>query len=576
MAKASHNKDKKPSESAIDLEIIIKDMRRNFTRYMTKLGAHITRLTVFEANKISRTAIKTFNFIKLKAMPKILKVGCVFTSFSDKARHSFNETRNYFYNLDDNVSDTRVNHGFFPATKLFFSTIGKSIWESKRGLVTLFNWTAPVVSIVFLVNVVGYATNLNYGVSVEYNGQKLGVISKESEYDEAEMALQQKITYVEGNEKVVITPKLSVQVVKDSKEIVKPNQLADKMIVNADAELTKAYGLYIDGNFMGAVVDRTPIMNTLSNILANYQSSDVKSINFQKNVEYKDGLYLKASIVDPSKIISTLTSDSQVEAYYTIQASDTPIKIAAKNGISMNELVALNPNIENDCKLGEQVLLNRSEPFMPVQVVKDVQYTDKLDYKTEKTETASLYKGNEKVVTKGQEGEASVTAEVTYMNGYEVGRTIVNTVVTKQPVTEKISVGTKDPQPTKGTTITGNGKYAWPVAGGYISAYMGDGRGHKGIDIAAPKGTSIFAAEAGTVILAQKYYGYGNCVMIQHADGNVTLYGHQSKILVKNGQKVQKGELIGLVGSTGDSSGNHCHFEVRQNGKVVNPLNYVK
>ena len=575
MARASLQNDKEPTENTIDLTLALKEMKRNFSRFMTKLGAHITHLAIYGANNALKISKKGFGFVKNKAMPKTLKVISVFTSLKNKILNKINNTQDYFYNLNDSVCDAKVNKGFFKATKILLSSIGKSIWSFRRAVVTVFNWVAPVVSIVFLVNVVTYANKLDYGVSVECNGEKLGLISEETDYDEAEMAMQQRITYVEGNEKVVITPKLSVQVVRNSKEIVKPNQLVDKMIVNSEAEISNAYGLYVDGKFLGALTDRKPVMDTLANILAKYQTPGAKSVNFQKSVEYKEGLYLKSSLVSSDKIISLLTSNNQVEAYYKVQNEDTPIKIAAKNGITLEQLSSLNPNIQADCKIGDSVILNRAEPYMPVQVVKNIQYTDALDYETVKTDNDKLYKGSEKVLQKGEEGEANITAEVTYMNGYEVGRTVINTAVTKQPVTEKISVGTKILQPTKGLTITGNGQYAWPVAGGHVTSSFGGSRRHKGVDIAAPAGTSIFAADSGTVIMAQWYYGYGNCTMVRNGDGNVTVYGHQSKIVAKVGQTVQKGELIGLVGSTGDSDGNHLHFEVRVNGKNVNPLGFI-
>jgi murein DD-endopeptidase MepM/ murein hydrolase activator NlpD len=100
---------------------------------------------------------------------------------------------------------------------------------------------------------------------------------------------------------------------------------------------------------------------------------------------------------------------------------------------------------------------------------------------------------------------------------------------------------------------------------------------HTGIDMAAPKGTPIYAAETGIVTVAQSYSGYGNCIIIDHGGDLLTVYGHLmvGGILVQKGETVKRGEKIGLVGSTGISTGNHLHFEVRKNFEPVNPAPYL-
>lgn len=106
-----------------------------------------------------------------------------------------------------------------------------------------------------------------------------------------------------------------------------------------------------------------------------------------------------------------------------------------------------------------------------------------------------------------------------------------------------------------------------PVYGGWVF--------HSGVDIGASYGTNILAATSGTVILSQEYGGYGECIVIDHGGGIATLYGHMSERLVRAGQKVNAGSVIGRVGSTGISSGPHLHFEVQKGGEPVNPLDYV-
>ena len=130
--------------------------------------------------------------------------------------------------------------------------------------------------------------------------------------------------------------------------------------------------------------------------------------------------------------------------------------------------------------------------------------------------------------------------------------------------------------------IPGSGQFIVPLKSYTISRGWGmDGSEfHKGIDFAAPAGTNIYAAAAGTVTYAQfgsaPYGGYGNVVVIRHDNTYSTLYGHCSKLLVTAGQTVQQGQVIALVGSTGRSTGNHCHFEIRDHGTQVDPAQYLK
>ncbi|WP_135552314.1 murein hydrolase activator EnvC family protein [Paenibacillus cymbidii] len=130
------------------------------------------------------------------------------------------------------------------------------------------------------------------------------------------------------------------------------------------------------------------------------------------------------------------------------------------------------------------------------------------------------------------------------------------------------------------------GKFGWPLA---INGIISDPYGyridpiakvrklHKGVDIAAPNGTAILAAEAGTVLIASWTNGYGNTVVLDHGGGYWTWYGHirENGIKVDEGDTVKKGQKIAEVGSTGDSTGNHLHFEVRINGEATDPMPYL-
>lgn len=118
----------------------------------------------------------------------------------------------------------------------------------------------------------------------------------------------------------------------------------------------------------------------------------------------------------------------------------------------------------------------------------------------------------------------------------------------------------------------------WPVSGS-VTSWFGSRWGgfHKGIDIGASTGTAVYAFSGGKVVFSGwDSGGYGYLVIINHGNGIETYYGHNSKLFVSAGQEIQSGDRIASVGSTGDSTGPHCHFEVRRNGTPVNPVNYLK
>ena len=131
-----------------------------------------------------------------------------------------------------------------------------------------------------------------------------------------------------------------------------------------------------------------------------------------------------------------------------------------------------------------------------------------------------------------------------------------------------------------GASAAGTGSFLWPVASyTYVSSRFGlrvhpitgVKKSHTGMDIASASGTTVYAADGGTVSLASWNGGYGNCIMIDHGNGYVTLYGHLSAISVSKGATVSRGDAIGAVGSTGNSTGPHLHFEVIKEGSRIDP-----
>ena len=252
--------------------------------------------------------------------------------------------------------------------------------------------------------------------------------------------------------------------------------------------------------------------------------------------------------------------------------------IAEDNGMTNQQLLTLNPGYDIAVlHAGDQLTISNAVPYLTVVAVERQNYIRDLPYTITYRDDASMYQGDTKVLSKGVYGKADVTANVTIINGEETAREYVASVTLSQPVAEVQARGTKV-RPTWFPT----GSFRWPCYG-VITSYFGPRRAsvagastyHEALDIANSYGTAIYAADGGTVTLSGWYGGLGYCVKIDHGNGFVTTYGHNSSLLVSVGQHVYKGQQIARMGSTGISSGPHCHFAVTRNGTLVDPLNYL-
>ncbi len=223
-------------------------------------------------------------------------------------------------------------------------------------------------------------------------------------------------------------------------------------------------------------------------------------------------------------------------------------------------------------QIGQQISLVVPRPLISVYTVESAEYNDDIQYDIEYEDTASMFQGEYRTKVKGDLGERFVEAEVYRVNGLEVGRIVTKEEILEEPTTKVVYRGTKDPPPRKGT-----GVFAKPTSRGYITSGFGWrwGRKHTGIDVGIPTGTPVTAADGGVVIFSGTKGGYGKCVIIDHGANMKTLYAHNSKLYVRKGDKVFKGQTIAASGNTGRSTGPHLHFEIQKNGVPVNPTGYI-
>lgn len=303
----------------------------------------------------------------------------------------------------------------------------------------------------------------------------------------------------------------------------------------------------------------------------------LKKAEISDNVEYRSE-WVELSVAGDKEIIkdieratAILLKGTDKEVKHVVESGENIWVIANKNKVTISEIMKANPQIKSQDTIihpGDELSLIVPEPLVNVEVVEEITEIEQIPFSVINQKNNNLYTWEMRVSTAGQHGEREVVYKITKINGQEVERELLTEKVLKEPVDQVVQKGTV------GVPTNGTGSLIWPTSGGTISSYYGGARRHTGIDIANPTGTPIYAADNGTVVKAGWQGSYGNLVILTNTSSMQTYYAHMSQLGCKLGQEVKKGDIIGYVGSTGNSTGPHLHFEVRINGGTTNPLTY--
>ena len=462
------------------------------------------------------------------------------------------------------------------------------------------NTVLPVCGFIVLVATITHWNSTTYAIEVDSSGKSVGVVADEQVYVNAQDLVRERFSTDLGADDNVSSLSTSYKIVEAKPTDITDSQtVSDNIVESTSSDSTYACGVYIDGEFICALKTETDAMQVFNNIIDGYQKeSENDVVGFTQDVKFVQGIYAnnKETIWDSQQLADTLTKSRYKERHYTVQEGDTLSNIAYSNGISVSELIALNPEHEKEIHVGDDLLVAGDVNYVNLKVVKTVVKNEEIPFKTVKTENSSIYKGTTKTTQKGVNGIDQVTYMVTYVDGVQTGIKEVSRTTVRQPVDQKISVGTKavvkqvkrssstgaSYSYTPSTYVKSYGRLVWPAPGVYtVSSPFGPrwGSFHGGIDLSTGRaGSTIVAAASGTVTVASNgNSGYGTYVMINHNNGMETLYGHMiyGSICVSTGQYVSAGQPIGILGSTGNSTGPHLHFEVRINGTKVNPAPYI-
>lgn len=372
----------------------------------------------------------------------------------------------------------------------------------------------------FFVAVSLFASGVTYGFKVSYDGEEIALVKDSSVFDDAEDLAASNVNGKVDN--ILLAKPKFVKTLTVASRLTDAAKLAD-MLIEKNKDVTYASGVTVNGETV-AVVENFDVEDYLKTCLDRYKIDG--AVNYS---EFLDDV-------------------SVVKGYYMSDEVN-----------SLNDAVAILDALQ--VRTSSTVVSDVAIPFSTV---------------TEKTSSQVI--GYSAVKVAGQNGIERKTERVVTLNGVESERTLVSDETVSSPVDKVVVIGTAHSLASASQRKAASGAgFVFPLPKGSwtVSSYYGDGRSHKAVDLAAKKGTSIFAAKGGTVTFAGSNGNYGQLIVIDHGNGLVTRYAHASAIFVSKGETVTAGQVIGQVGSTGYSTGNHLHFEVLSCGKNVDPAPYI-
>lgn len=413
--------------------------------------------------------------------------------------------------------------------------------------------------------------NFTVGFEAIVNGQSVGVVSSKQRCEEIINEVNETLVSNFGQ-----SSKIDADIVAIPRLVARDAYTPENEVKNAVCMLSdkmhEMYVIHLGDTQLCALASEEEAAQVLQKF-RDYYTGGREDVSFETDqqlfvVAEQAPVTLLRSV---DEAVRVLNGSEKQENEYTIKPGDTLWSISRRFDTSVDELISINEGLDENIVDGDVITVKSYVPVVTVTTTQIQEYTQKIAYETEVVETDGMYRGRSEIAQRGENGEEAVVANVVKQNGQEVARDIISQTTVKEPVTQIKKVGTKEPPSGYGT-----GTFIAPVYGTITSRYGYRGSGfHKGVDIANSTGTPIRAADNGVVITAGWDGLFGKLVKLDHQNGYVTYYAHNSSIAVSVGDTVQKGEVIAYMGSTGNSTGPHCHFEIHKNGVIQNPSNYI-
>ncbi len=437
----------------------------------------------------------------------------------------------------------------------------------------------PLAALVVLVTVVQSVLGMKYALAVKVNEDTIGYVADQTVFEDAKAMLRSRLRLSDDQQMTDFQLNASLMLAKTDTVTTK-DQIVNEALRSGAFDVVPATGLYIDNTLFAATTEGEKLDAFLDDLLETYRDPTMPDaeVRFKEDVVCEpnpDDIYLDSTVESYDTIVEKLTAVVQDAEYYTAVEGETMGDIAVRNNLQYEVLASRNPELESISPddvvpAGTELLLHSAKPFLQVESSIRFESTEAIPFDYIEQEDPNQPIGVRSVTQRGEEGEQRVYEDYVYVDGELVSQTRVDdmTEVVTPAVDEVIVVGTAPPL---SVAPSASGSYINPIPDAHVSS-RGMSAGHRGRDYNAPEGTPIYAANGGTVIQATYHYSWGNMVLIQHPDGNQTLYAHMSYISVGVGQAVAQGQQVGAVGMTGNTTGPHLHLEVwGAGGGLVDP-----
>ncbi len=436
-----------------------------------------------------------------------------------------------------------------------------------------------VAVLIFEIN---YLNRFTYALEVRYSGQTIGYISNESVYlDARNMALDKLSVGLDTqNQDLLDTPEYKLSLVTSNK-LIDSASLSDNLINASDKNITNACGIFIDGEFLCSVKNENDARSVFNTILETVPTDNPDAtLGFLEEIDYIQGLYPddEHTMWDAERLFEKLNSPKSEAVYYIAQPGDSFSKIASEHGLTTGELKIMNPQLGDTILIGTILLVAEQKNHVTPKVTYTEVFREEVEFPVEVTYNPKLFSGDKRIIREGRNGTDLVTVSVTTVNGEVYDREEIDRVTLVEAISKKVELGTASGNYYGGQTSSRG--FVWPTPTARTISQRFGRYGHKGLDITTSRasGHTIVASASGTVEIAGSTgNSYGVQVLINHGNGVKTRYAHclSGSVVVRPGQYVSAGQKIAKIGSTGNSTGPHLHFEVIVNGRFVNPLNYV-